>query len=95
MPDRFESFMPTVKGTHAPQRKVRFLPPGAFVSKQKMRELGDPRLPAGTPGCSWPAVRTRNIVTMRISRADRTGIHVRGVTRTQAAPRDGERLGLV
>lgn len=31
---------PTVKGKHAPQRKVRFLPPGAFVSKKKMAELG-------------------------------------------------------
>ena len=31
---------PTVKGKHAPQRKVRFLPPGTFVSKKKMAELG-------------------------------------------------------
>ena len=31
---------PTIKGKNAPQRKVRFLPPGAFLSKRQSAKLG-------------------------------------------------------
>lgn len=34
---------PTIKGGNAPRRKVRFLPPAAFLSKGKMAKLGSRR----------------------------------------------------
>ncbi|HYJ15863.1 MAG TPA: caspase family protein [Candidatus Limnocylindria bacterium] len=34
---------PTIKGRKAPQRKVRFLPPAAFLSKRELAKLGSSR----------------------------------------------------
>ncbi len=42
---------PTIKGKHAPQRKVRFLPPSVFLSKREAAKLGTRRAfrPSGPP----------------------------------------------
>jgi hypothetical protein len=43
---------PTIRGKSAPQRKTRFLPPGAFLSKRQLAQLGTRRAsrPASPPG---------------------------------------------
>lgn len=42
---------PTTKGQHAPIRKVRFLPPGVFLSSKETSQLGvRSRRPASPPG---------------------------------------------